>query len=80
MTELDAPYLRFPFSAGIGIRGQIKRRLKSAAWACGFDIEFEEEKGLLSSEYRVTVTGGTAEELMKFSNSIDRWFEAIADD
>ena len=46
----------FTYTAGVLIRGAIRREITSSAWAHGIDVTFEEEKGWLDSALRVRAT------------------------
>ncbi len=69
--------LKITFEAGLLIRGKVIRELKSAAFRNGLDIDIEEAKGLLDSDYRVTFTGAD-EKLLAFKPVLEEWMKNVS--
>ena len=67
---------RFTFSAGMVVRKTIVSEIKNAAFKAGVNIVVEEDKGLLSSNYRVRLSG---EEVVvkSLKKAIYNYFEKI---
>lgn len=47
----------FPLTAGLAVRGQVRRELRSSAALWGLTLSLQEDKGFLESLFIVTVTG-----------------------
>lgn len=68
--------LRFSFSAGALIRGHIRREIKSYCFIRGYRLSIDEDKGLISSLFNVTIYlpdtqfETTHEELFEWLNKI----------
>lgn len=62
----------FVFEAGALTRGPLVRELTKAAWTCGVEISFEEQKTWLRSLYRVTIRGYDSQ-VIAFVESATAW-------
>jgi hypothetical protein len=65
---------RLTTTAGMAIRGQLKREITKAAWRYGLEVHVEEAKGLLESTYRFTFRGTNAR---RFASVCKRWIDSL---
>jgi hypothetical protein len=64
--------LTLTVSAGLTLRGQVRRELKRSAWAAGLTIDIDEDKGLLESVMRVRVAGPD-DVVVAYQAAVERW-------
>ena len=67
---------RFTFSAGMVIRKNIVSQIKTAAFKAGVNISIDEDKGFLSSNYRV-ILSGESNAVRKLQKDIYNYFEQL---
>jgi hypothetical protein len=67
---------RFYIDAGVLVRRQIAREVKTAAMDYGVSCELEEDKGLLDSRLFFT-TKGEAEKVVAFQQAIENWIKQL---
>lgn len=67
---------RFTFSAGMVIRKTVVSKIKTAAFKAGVNINIDEDKGFLSSNYRVTLSG-ESEAVKQLREDISSYFEQL---
>ena len=72
-------YIKTSMTAGMAVRGTIKRRLKEYCFNRGLKLDIQEDKGFLESLLLIKIEG-TKDKLLKAMPELERWFREIADD
>jgi hypothetical protein len=69
--------LKFRYSAGALIRGEVERRIRGYAFDYGVKIDIRTYSGILESDYHVTINGN-ADTIESVASTIRKYLSSIS--
>lgn len=76
MSKIRTGTLKMTLEVGALIRGDLRRLLKNMAFTTGVELNLEEDKGFLDSNFRILVKGEEPK-LLLFKNKLEKMMEDV---